>query len=455
MKLKRNLAIASIAILLSIFATDQASSYQSQSTLPEWANNATIYEVNIRQYTESGTFKDFSSELPRLKKLGVKILWLMPIQPISEKNRKGVLGSPYSISDYKGINSEFGTAADFRLLMEQAHQLGFKVVLDWVANHSGWDNPWIVNKSWYHQDAEGNVISPNADWSDVAWLNYANLDMRKAMIDAMSFWVKDFDIDGFRADVASGVPNNFWEEANSKLQKIKPLFMLAEAQNTYGLLDKAFVADYNWDLMNQFKYIATGDYTQSELAAFCNNQKSQYPTKAFPMNFITNHDENSWNGSEFRRYGKAVKGLAALSFIYPGIPLIYSGQEIGNTRELAFFEKDFIPNLHTSNVYTDLYRNLITLKANNKSLWLSAPFRLDSIKTNNSKVISVYRSFGSNRVLFILNVSDQSQKVTLELGKNSDNYFQFSTGKAKKLGKTINSTMNAWGFEIYSTSPSR
>ena len=223
-----------------------AIAYNSNSVLPSWANSATIYEVNVRQYTEAGTFKAFEANLPRLQKLGVKILWLMPIHPISELNRKGALGSPYSVADYKGINPEFGNAADFKSLVTKAHALGFKVILDWVANHSGWDNPWTANKSWYHTDSNGNIVPPNNDWTDVAWLNYNNQDMRKAMIDAMSYWVKTFDVDGFRADVAAGVPTDFWKQANTQLQAIKPLFMLAEDQSVQSLLDDAFISNYNW-----------------------------------------------------------------------------------------------------------------------------------------------------------------------------------------------------------------
>ncbi len=241
-----------------------ATAYNSNSVLPTWANNATIYEVNIRQYTEAGTFKAFEAHLPRLQKLGVKILWLMPIHPISELKRNGSLGSPYAVANYKGINPEFGNEADFKSLVNKAHSLGFKVILDWVANHSGWDNPWIANKSWYHTDGSGNIVAPNNDWLDVAWLNYKNQDMRRAMIDAMGYWVKTFDVDGFRADVAAGVPTDFWKQANTQLQAIKPLFMLAEDQSVQSLLDDAFIANYNWELKDLVKAIADGSKGRSQ-----------------------------------------------------------------------------------------------------------------------------------------------------------------------------------------------
>lgn len=454
----RNLRIlitALLALVLTLSNQGQAHSYKSNSVLPIWAADATIYEVNIRQYTEAGTFSAFESHLPRLQKLGVKILWLMPIQPISVENRKGILGSPYSVANYKEINPEFGSSADLASLINKAHEMGFKVIIDWVANHSGWDNPWIKNKNWYHQDIDGNIIAPNSDWTDVAWLNYENQEMRSAMIDAMSFWVEKFDIDGFRADVASGVPNNFWKEANLKLQKIKPIFMLAEAQGTYGLLDDAFVADYNWDLLNLFKYISTSQSSQSTFNNFASNQFAQYSIGSLPMNFITNHDENSWNGSEFKRYGVAANGLAALTFTYPGIPLIYSGQEVGNQRELAFFEKDLIPNLENANSYTAFYTNLITLKKRNKALWNNAPLSITPVLTSSQKVISFSRTNGNNKVLFFFNPTKASQKITINSKVMSGVYYKFSSGKKIALSANAIFQLPAWGFEIYSTSPSR
>ena len=449
-------ALTAFLVAVLTFAVQGAAyPYKSNSVLPSWAVNATIYEVNLRQYTEAGTFSAFESQLPRLQKLGVKILWLMPIQPISKVNRKGSLGSPYSIADYTGINPEFGSSADLTSLVNKAHQLGLKVILDWVANHSGWDNPWTKNKSWYHLDSEGNIISPNSDWSDVAWLNYNNADMRTAMIDAMNYWVKTFDIDGFRADVASGVPNDFWAQATSRLSKSKPLFMLAEAQNVYGLLDEAFVSDYNWDLLNQFKYMAAGQFTQQDFLNFSTNQLLQYSTGTFPMNFITNHDENSWNGSEFKRFGAATNGLAALTFVYPGIPLIYSGQEVGNQHELSFFEKDLIPNLEKSNSYTNLYSNLVSLKKNNNALWNNTSLSISPISTSSSKVISFARISGKNKVLFFFNASKSALNLTASSPALKGTFFQFTNGKKTSLNQKIMFKLPAWGYEIYSTSPSR
>ena len=428
-----------------------ATAYNSNSVLPTWANSATIYEVNIRQYTEAGTFKAFEANLPRLQKLGVKILWLMPIHPISELNRKGSLGSPYSVANYKGINPEFGTDADFKSLVNKAHALGFKVILDWVANHSGWDNPWTANKSWYHTDGSGNIIPPNNDWLDVAWLNYKNQDMRRAMIDAMAYWVKTFDIDGFRADVAAGVPTDFWKQANTQLQAIKPLFMLAEDQSVQSLLDDAFVANYNWELKDLVKAIADGSKDRTDLEALATNQTFTYPTRSFPMNFITNHDENSWSGTEFDRLGAAVSAMAALTFTYPGMPLIYSGQEVGNTKRLAFFEKDLIPGLSVANSTTAFYTKLVSLKTKNAALWNNSTAKLVPTPGNNNSVIAYSRASGVNKVLTVINATNATQKVTIDLTKLNAAYYLFSTGKLATLKAKLTLTLKPWQYEIYSS----
>jgi glycosidase len=448
---KRLRIILAAMFTVAALGMQPANAYNSNSVLPTWANSATIYEVNVRQYTEAGTFKAFEANLPRLQKLGVKILWLMPIHPISELNRKGSLGSPYAVANYKGINPEFGNEADFKSLVNKAHALGFKVILDWVANHSGWDNPWTANKSWYHTDSDGNIIPPNNDWLDVAWLNYKNQDMRRAMIEAMAYWVKTFDIDGFRADVAAGVPTDFWKAANTQLQAIKPLFMLAEDQSSTSLLDDAFIANYNWELKDLVKAIADGGKDRTVFDAVAANQVFNYPTRSFSMNFITNHDENSWSGTEFDRLGPAVSAMAALTFTYPGMPLIYSGQEVGNTKRLAFFEKDFIPGLTVANSTTAFYTKLVSLKTKNAALWNNSTAKLLPMPGNNNSVIAYSRSLGVNKVLTVINASDKTQKVTLNLTKLNAPYYLLSTGKLVTLKTTLTLTLKPWQYEIYSS----
>ena len=451
MKIWRQMLIALIAAALIAPSMGPAVANQSSSLLPSWAVKSTIYEVNVRQYSVAGDFNSVTKSLPRLKRLGVEILWLMPIHPISKVKRKGTLGSPYSIADYKGINPEFGTAEDFQVLINEAHKLGMKVIIDWVANHSGWDNPWIANESWYHRDVNGKILSPNNDWTDVAWLDYENPNMSAAMLDAMKYWVTEFDIDGFRADVAGLVPLSFWESATTELQTIKPLFMLAEEQGTMGMLDKAFVVNYNWELNERINALAIGLTVPISHMKFVAKQASAYPTGSIPMNFITNHDENSWNGSEYKRLGAAVPAMAALTFTLPGIPLIYSGQEVGNTRELAFFEKDLIPNIEKENSTTAFYKKLVALKKKNAALWNSAPFAAPELIQMNENIISFYRVSGKNRVLTVINASDKPQKTSIALNKLAGTYYQFSSNKQKKLTTKLTLTLKPWQFEIYSS----
>jgi len=451
MKIWRKALVPILTPLLVMLLVNPAHASQSTSVLPDWAKSATIYEVNVRQYSAAGDFKSVTQSLPRLKRLGVGILWLMPITPISKVNRKGSLGSPYSVADYKGINPEFGTAEDFHALVKSAHDLGMKVIIDWVANHSGWDNPWIAKKYWYHRDANDNIIPPNNDWTDVAWLNYDNDDMRRAMIDAMKYWVTEFDIDGFRCDVASGVPVNFWEQATTELQKIKPLFMLAEEQGTEGMLDEAFVSNYNWQLLDRINTLANNPTSAVTFMGFVSGQATEYPTGSFPMNFITNHDENSWNGSEYKRLGAAVPAMAALTFTLPGVPLIYSGQEVGNTRELAFFEKDQIPNLEVENATTAFYKKLVALKTKNQALWNSAPFDAPELFQANPNIISYTRTLGKNKVITIINATDKPQKVNIAMKKLAGTYYQFSTSKQIKIPATLKLNLKPWQFEVYST----
>ena len=438
-----------LLVLSALLATACPALANPTPVLPVWAKSATIYEVNLRQYTQEGTFNAFAQSLPRLKNLGVKILWFMPIQPISVKNRKGSLGSEYSVADYKGINPEFGTAKDFSDLVNKAHAMGFKIILDWVADHSGWDNPWITNKSWYHQDSDGNIVPPNSDWTDVAWLNFENAEMRAAMIESMSFWVKTFDIDGFRADYANGVPADFWNDANAALQQIKPLFMLAESQGHNDLLESAFVADYNWALLHLMEDLNVSTKDRTNFIETSVRQGMTYPKGTFPLNFITNHDENTWNGTEYSRLDNSVSAMAALSFVYPGIPLIYSGQEVGNKKQIAFFDKDLIPGLTKANSTSLFYSKLITLKNQNSALWNDAPATLNPLDSNNPEVISFSRTQGKNKVIFLMNISTIKQKVAVKLGALKGKYKVFSSGKMTSFAGAA--ALAPWGFEIYST----
>ena len=434
---------------------EPAQAAATSRALPSWAKNASIYEVNIRSYTTAGTFRAFQKHLPRLKKLGVKVLWLMPIHPISESRRNGSMGSPYAVADYKAVNPDMGTNADFQALVKAAHAAGFKVVLDWVANHTGWDNVWMANhRDWYTQNNAGVIQPPNQEWLDVADLNYSNSEMRAAMIDAMKYWVTTFNIDGFRCDYANGVPTSFWEEATSQLDAIKPMFMLAESEGVADELNSAFNGNYSWSLLNRLNSVAnTSEPEASYLTNTLDTFTYTYANGSFPMTFITNHDQNSWNGTEYERLHGFVKRFSALYFTVPGMPLIYSGQEVGFNRRLQFFDKDEISWPKSSSM-TAFYTKLISLKTNNSALWNgSAGGDLVQYEGTNSKVITYSRQRGSSKVIVAINLGASKTKTTIDTGSAlKGTYYDYASGGKVKISKnTMTISVPAAGFVIYST----
>jgi glycosidase len=449
-----------VVVLLSLVGFSAVSVQSATATtshpLPSWAKSASIYEVNVRSYTTEGTFKAFQKHLPRLKKLGVKILWFMPIHPISTTHRNGSLGSPYAVNDYKAVNPELGTDADFKNLINAAHTAGFKVILDWVANHTGWDNVWMsAHRDWFTQ-VNGVIQPPNRDWLDVADLNYNNADMRAAMIDAMKYWVTDFNVDGFRCDYANGVPTSFWEEATTQLDAIKPMFMLAESEGAADELNSAFNGNYAWTLLSQLNNLANSPdpaawYVSGTLDALSND----YSNGTFAMTFITNHDQNSWNGTEYERLHGYVKRFSALYFTAPGMPLIYSGQEVGFNRRLAFFDKDQIDWPKSSSM-TAFYTKLIALKTKNSALWNgSAGGDLVQYEGTNPKVLAYTRHRGSSKVVVAINLGSSKAKTTIATGKTfKGSYYDYSSGSRVTVSKnSMSITVPAGGFVIYSTAP--
>ena len=311
-------------------------------TVAEWVKGANLYEVNVRQYTPEGTFAAFEKELPRLKEMGVAILWFMPIMPISQLKRQGTLGSYYAVADYTAINPEFGALDDFKHLVQSAHELGFKVIIDWIANHTGWDHVW-TNKypKYYKKDAQGNFFDANG-WQDVIDLDFTNSSLRKAMLAAMKFWITQCDIDGFRCDMAHLVPLDFWVNARKTLAGVKKdLFWLAETENIVYHL--AFDASYGWELLHTIEAIGQGHAGISELDNVLQRYTAAFPADAIHLAFTSNHDENSHSGSEYERMGEAAKPFAVLSATWANcLPLVYSGQELPNKKRLSFFEKDAI-----------------------------------------------------------------------------------------------------------------
>lgn len=378
---------------------------------PEKAKDMVIYEVNLRQHTPEGTFNAFADDISRLKKMGIDILWLMPIQPIGVKNRKGGLGSYYSISDYLGVNPEFGTMEDFKNLVNRIHDADMLVILDWVANHTAWDHPWMTEREGYYtKDSLGNIIPPVPDWSDVADLNYDNRAMQDEMIEALRFWVNETDIDGYRCDVAWGIEMDFWDRAKDSLDRDKDVFMLAEADEPK--MHSAFHASYGWGLHHVMNEVAKGHQNADSLEAFVRNDIKAYGEKAFRMNFTTNHDENSWNGTVFERYGDGHFANAVLAFTLQGIPLVYGGQEAGLDWRLRFFEKDTIK--WGDYKFQDFYTTLIKFKKDNPALY-NGEFggQPEFLETGNSNVIAYQRTNGDNAVNVIINLSGDTQTVDL------------------------------------------
>ena len=374
----------------------------------------------------------------------------MPIHPISKEKRIDTLGSYYSVADYKAVNPELGTMDEFKELVDKAHDMGFKIILDWVANHTGWDNEWIKNPSWYTQDSSGNIIWPaGTNWQDVADLNYDNTDMRNAMIDAMKFWVKEVDIDGYRCDYAIGVPQDFWETAVAELNSIKPVFMLAEDDTNFNFLTKAFNSNYGWPLFHILNDVAKGNGNKTAIAVKSNLQSiSYFPNGTYPMNFITNHDENSWNGTEFERLGDAVKTMATLTFTAPGIPLIYSGQEVGLNKRLAFFVKDEISWEDLS--MQDFYKELINLKKENRALWNgTAGGNISFLKVDNTKaVLAFYREKEDNRVVVIMNLTAKPVKEIVKAEGIEGEYRVFSSNDTINLEKNHSFELQPWEYKI-------
>ncbi len=418
----------------------------------ETIKDGIIYEVNIRQYSESGTFNDFTKDIPKLKDLGVKVLWLMPIHPISKTKRKGTLGSYYSITNYKEVNPEFGNKDDFNNLIKTAHENNMYVILDWVANHTGWDHQWIENNpNYYTKNSKGEITDPiNPEtgepwgWEDVADLNFDNLEMQNEMIEAMEYWIRKHNIDGYRADAAHGCPVSFWKEVIIRLNKIKNVFMLAESDGYHpgGFeLVELFDMSYSWAGHHILNEIGKNKNNVKDLINNIRTNNESYSKGHILMNFTSNHDENSWNSTVFERFGEGVKTFSALTYFLPGMPLIYNGQEYGLNKRLEFFEKDFIPK--PNNEYFDFYKTLAKIKTENKVLHIENSVNFEIIETNNSNVILLKRENNGELMYFLANLSDKSQEIILNL--NGD-YTSLINNTSIHLNKNYN--LNPWEFHF-------
>ena len=446
----KKLFIAALALLALVSC---APKQQCNAVHTKWAYDATIYELNTRQATEEGTFAAAEALLPEIKESGVDIIWIMPIQQIGVLERKGTLGSYYAITDYCKFNPEFGTRADFESFLAKAHELGLKVILDWVANHTAPDSEWTKNDGWHYRDSLGNLMV-QYDWTDISKLNYDNQDMRAAMKQAMHWWMDTIGIDGFRCDVAGEVPTDFWNDVMAEIRVKHPdMFTLAEDEaEAQDLTESAFDMYYGWELHHLMNGVAQGKKTVEDLWSYFAKVDTTIRKEAIRMNFTSNHDENSWNGTEFERMGDATDLFAAFTYVVPGMPMIYTGQMSGNHHRLEFFEKDVIDRVENA-PQKALYKGLNDLRAANRALW-SNEKGADMVRltADNDKVFACVRTkscpkHGDNTVIAIMNMSAEPQTVTLDL-TNLEGEYNCLCGKSMTVEAKQTIELTPWKYII-------
>lgn len=416
-----------------------------------WVHDTNIYEVNLRQYTPEGTINAFTPQIERLQAMGVKTLWFMPITPISQKNRKGSLGSYYACSDYVSVSSEFGTLKDFKGLVKKAHGLGMKVIIDWVANHTGWDHVWTKEHPEYYEiDETTKDFKAASGMDDIIELDFKNPGLRKAMIDAMAFWVNECDIDGFRCDLAFWVELDFWQEARPVLDAIKPLFWLGEFDELdtpeYG---ETFDASYSWTWMHKTEDYYKGKMSLDDLYKIL-KRYDDLGDSTMRAWFTTNHDENSWNGTEYEKYGGMARVLAIFSGTWNGIPLLYSGQELPNKKRLEFFERDTI-QWTGENELENFYTKLLHLHSDSPALRGGDPsvvtFRL---KTNQpDKLFAFFRKKDNDEVLVFLNLSADHLNIDILDERVSGVYADIFNDEIMDFSSTNNLELEGWGYRVY------
>ena len=424
-----------------------------------WSYNLSVYEVNIRQYTEEGTFAAFETHLERLKDLGIRILWFMPIHPIGVQNRLGSLGSYYSVKDYLDVNPEFGTLDDFKSLINKAHDMGFYVLIDWIANHTSWDNSLTIsNPEWFTKDGNGNFMPPEGtNWSDVIDLDYNNTGLRDYMTNAMKFWITETDIDGFRCDAASWVPLDFWKTTITELKSIKPeILMLAESDGT-EYKGVGFDMTYAWKLYGFgggiLPNIYSGAYTANNLATFLREELTLFSDGHYRLYFTSNHDENSWEGTVFERFGDAAENFAVLTLTLNSVPLIYSGQEAGLNKRLKFFDKDQI--IWNSHSFANIYSKLLNLKMENKALWNGnngGPAQR-ILTNNNPEIFSFISQKDGDKIFAIFNVTDKNQNVLPVGNLHNGTFVEIFTNDTITFSEQTEIIVSPWGYKVYNKIP--
>jgi glycosidase len=419
----------------------------------EWTRDATVYEINTRQFTREGTLRAAEKELPRLARLGVGILWLMPVHPIGEAKRKGSLGSPYAVRDFRAVNPELGTLQDLRSFVDSAHRLGMHVILDWVGNHTSWDNGLFArHPDWYARDRHGRPHStPWYDWDDIIDLDYDQPGLRRYMADAMAYWVREAGVDGYRADAAGLVPLDFWEDTAAGLRAIKPVFLLAEWESR-DLHARAFDASYAWSWWDTMKNIAQGKQDASALHQYYAWNEKFYPAEAYRLLGTSNHDKNAWEGTEFETFGPALEAAAVFSFVSSGMPMMYNGQEAGNQRRLAFFERD--PIVWQASPWEALYRKLIALKKANRALWNGAAGgTMRQVRNGDEKrIFSFVRERGGQQVFAVFNLSAEKVEAGFAAPAGDEQhlgaYRDFADGAAVNVRPDTRFTMAPWSYRV-------
>ena len=453
-------ALSSLALIGCGGAKDTSENWEPANYVelesPDWSRDAIIYQVNTRQFSQEGTFKAVQDQLPRLKELGVDILWLMPIHPIGEVNRKGTLGSPYSVKDYYDVNPEFGTKEDFKTLVDAAHEQGFKVILDLVANHTAWDHPLSSkHPDWYEKTWDGDFRpTPWWDWSDIIDLDWTKPGVREHIGLAMEYWVRDFQVDGFRADVAGYVPVDFWETMRRRLNEIRPVFMLGEVQET-AYHRAAFDATYAWDWHHTSKDVAAGKSSPTAFYGYYAENESLWPREAMRMTYIENHDSNAWEGTLSENYADGLEAATALAFTGEGLPLVYNGMEACNDKRLEFFEKDAINWSKLGNdeecAYGKLLKDLIAFRKANPALenggWGARMHKVETDKPES--VFAWVREEDGNKVLGLFNFTASPVDVTFADGLPAGAYTEFrGSNIVFASGDTV--SMAPWGFRLFS-----
>ncbi len=457
MNLKSTILLLFIVIVFSncnkTKVTENLSVYEPKEYVeikhPEWSKNATIYEVNIRQFTNEGTFKAFESHLPRLKAMGIDIIWLMPINPIGVEKRKGTLGSEYSVKDYYGINPEYGNLTDFKNLVNKIHEMGMYVIVDWVANHSSWDNKLAKDHpEWYTKTPEGHFQpTPWYDWDDIIDFDFNNPELRKYMTDVLKYWVKETNIDGYRCDVAGFIPVDFWENVRSELDQIKPVFMLAEWESR-DLHKKAFDMTYSWTLFEKMKDVTFYKKSLGGIIEYMAHDVSTFPRNAYRMTFTDNHDKNSWDGNQFLNFGDGLEASMVLACTVNGMPLVYSGQEAGLNKSLRFFDKDTI--VWKTHPFEKIYTTLFKLKHENQSLW-NGNFGGEMVRIYNDKpdqIISFSRTKNKNQVISIINYSDKPVSFILDSKYQKGDYTDLFSDKKVTLKGDDQFELKPWKYVV-------